>query len=254
MDDLMIKVDDVSKSYGGKEILKAVHLNVKRGETFLIIGRSGAGKSVLLRSIIGLVKPDRGGVFIDGKKLSDLNKNDLNKLRENIGIVFQGNALFDFLTVRENVGFFLDQNSLLSKDTITQKVKETLSLVGLEGIEEMYPYELSGGMKKRVAIARAIIYNPQIIIYDEPTTGIDPIAVDKIVSLIEDLHRKFKTTSIIVTHDLHVGLRLADRLAFLLGGRIIFEGTKDKLGELKDERIMQFMEGSSEGPIKEMEV
>jgi len=146
------------------------------------------------------------------------------------------------------------QHSNLSHESIREKVKETLQLVGMKDIENLYPYELSGGMKKRVAVARAIIYHPKIVIYDEPTTGVDPIAVDKIVSLIEDLHRKLSTTSIIVTHDLHMGLKLADRLAFLLGGRIIFEGSQEALKNLKDERIIQFMKGSSEGPIKETEV
>jgi len=250
----MIRVDNLSKSFGDKKVLDNVNLNINRGETFLIIGRSGAGKTVLLKSIVGLVRPDSGGIFINGKDLTTFKKNQLNTIRENIGIVFQGNALFDFLTVGENVGFFLYQNSKLPHLTIKEKVNQTLTLVGLEGTEELYPYELSGGMKKRVAVARAIIYKPQIIIYDEPTTGVDPIAVDKIVSLIEDLHNRFSITSIIVTHDLHVGLKLADRLAFLLGGKIIFEGSKRELSELKDERIMQFMRGSAEGPIKETEV
>jgi len=250
----MIRVDNLSKSFGDKKVLDNVNLNINRGETFLIIGRSGAGKTVLLKSIVGLVRPDSGGIFINGKDLTTFKKNQLNTIRENIGIVFQGNALFDFLTVGENVGFFLYQNSKLPHLTIKEKVNQTLTLVGLEGTEELYPYELSGGMKKRVAVARAIIYKPQIIIYDEPTTGVDPIAVDKIVSLIEDLHNRFSITSIIVTHDLHVGLKLADRLAFLLGGKIIFEGSKRELSELKDERIRQFMRGSAEGPIKETEV
>ncbi len=250
----MIKVVEISKSFGNKKVLDKVSFSINDGETFLIIGRSGAGKTVLLRSIVGLIKPDSGSIFIDGNDITNLNKDRLNDIRKNIGIVFQGNALFDFLNVEENVGFVLYHNQKIPRNKIREKVTETLKLVGLQGTENLFPYELSGGMKKRIAIARAIIYNPRIIIYDEPTTGIDPIAVDKIVSLIEDLHSKFSVTSIIVTHDLHVGLKLADRLAFLLGGKIIFEGTKDDLNELKDERIIQFMKGSSEGPIKETEV
>ena len=250
----MIEVVDVYKSFGGKKVLDKVRLTIRNGETFLVIGRSGAGKTVLLRSIIGLMKPDSGRILIDNKDITCINKTELNKIREKIGVVFQGNALFDFLTVEENVGFMFYQHSNFSRGLIRNKVKETLRLVGMEGIENLYPYELSGGMQKRVAIARAIIYNPRTIIYDEPTTGVDPIAVDKIVSLVENLHYKFSTTSIIVTHDLHVGLRLADRLAFLLGGKIIFEGTKEDMKDLKDKRIIQFMEGSSEGPIKDTEV
>ncbi len=250
----MIKVVDVSKSFGDKKVLNKVNLHIDDGETFLIIGRSGAGKTVLLRSLVGLLKPDSGSIFINGQDITHLSGKKLNEIRKSIGIVFQGNALFDFLNVEENVGFVLSQNRKISRTEIKEKVRQTLKLVGLPGVEELYPYELSGGMKKRIAIARAIIYNPKIVIYDEPTTGIDPIAVDKIVSLIEDLHKRFSVTSVIVTHDLHVGLKLADRLAFLLGGRIIFEGTKKELEELKDERIIQFMKGSSEGPIKETEV
>ena len=250
----MIKVDNVSKSFGSKRVLDKINLTINKGETFLIIGRSGAGKSVLLRSIVGLIRPEAGRIFIDDKNIMGLKKSDLNKVRKNIGVVFQGNALLDFLTVRENIGFVLYQNGMFSRQEIEEKVKETLKVVGLAGTEDMYPYELSGGMKKRVAIARSIVYKPRIVIYDEPTTGVDPIAVDKIVSLIENLHNKFLVTSIIVTHDLNVGMRLADRLAFLLGGRIIFEGTKKELNSLNDERITQFMEGSSKGPIKESEV
>jgi len=250
----MIQVENICKNFGEKEVLKKVNLTINKGETFLIIGRSGAGKSVLLRSIVGLLKPDSGRILIGGKDIITARKEELNQIRNGVGIVFQGNALFDFLTVAENVGFVLRQHGNLPKSELRTKVTETLALVGLNGIEDLYPHELSGGMRKRVGIARAIIYKPQIIIYDEPTTGIDPIAVDKIVSLIEDLHIKFSITSIIVTHDLLVGLRLADRLAFLLGGRIIFEGNKVELNELKDQRITQFMKGSSEGPIREMEV
>jgi len=250
----MIKVVDISKSFGEKKVLNKARLTINDGETFLIIGRSGAGKTVLLRSIIGLIKPDSGKILIDNEDITNLDRSSLNKMRRKIGVVFQGNALFDFLTVEENVGFMFYQHSNLSRESIRKKVKETLQLVGMRDIEDLYPYELSGGMKKRVAVARAIIYRPKIVIYDEPTTGVDPIAVDKIVSLIEDLHRKLSTTSIIVTHDLHVGLRLADRLAFLLGGKIIFEGSQKELKDLKDERIIQFMKGSSEGPIKEAEV
>ena len=250
----MIKVVDISKSFGEKKVLNKARLTINDGETFLIIGRSGAGKTVLLRSIIGLIKPDSGRILIDNEDITRLDRSRLNKIRRKIGVVFQGNALFDFLTVEENAGFMFYQHSNLSREAIREKVRETLELVGMRGIEDLYPYELSGGMKKRVAVARAIIYHPKIVIYDEPTTGVDPIAVDKIVSLIEDLHRKLSTTSIIVTHDLHVGLRLADRLAFLLGGKIIFEGSQEELKNLKDERIIQFMKGSSEGPIKETEV
>lgn len=250
----MIKIRNVYRSFGENEVLKGINLSINKGETFLIIGRSGAGKTVLLKNIIGLLRPDCGTISIDGVEITQLTKSKLEKVRLQFGLVFQGSALFDFLTIEENVGFFLYQHTDLKKSEIRKKVTETLALVGLEGIEDLYPYELSGGMKKRVAIARAIIYNPKILIYDEPTTGIDPIAVDKIVSLIDDLHKRLAVTSLVVTHDLEVGLKLADRLAFLLGGKIIFEGDKKDLEKSKDKRLIQFLKGSSGGPIKEMEV
>jgi phospholipid/cholesterol/gamma-HCH transport system ATP-binding protein len=250
----MIKIRKAFRSFNNKEVLKGIDLTVNKGENFLLIGRSGAGKTVLLKNIVGLLRPDSGTICIDGVDITQLSKKKLEKVRLQFGLVFQGSALFDFLTIEENVGFFLYQHTKLKKSDIRKKVSETLALVGLEKIEDMYPYELSGGMKKRVAIARAIIYNPKIIIYDEPTTGIDPIAVDKIVSLIEDLHQHLKITSVVVTHDLAVGLKLADRLAFLLGGKIIFEGDKKDLEDTQDNRLIQFLKGSSGGPIKEMEV
>lgn len=250
----MIKLVDIYKSFDEKQVLEGVSLSVNKGENFLIIGRSGAGKTVLLKNIIGLLRPDKGRIYIDNTDITSLDKPDLEKVRLQFGLVFQSSALFDFLSVGENVGFFLFQHSDLKRKKIKERVRETLALVGLEGIEDKYPYQLSGGMKKRVAIARAVIYNPKIIIYDEPTTGIDPISVDKVVSLIEDLHHRLAITSLVVTHDLEVGLKITDRLAFLLGGKIIFEGNKKKLDKTKDPRIIQFLQGSSAGPIKEMEV
>lgn len=254
MNSEMIKIQGVTKYFGEKCVLDGVDLSLKKGETFLIIGRSGAGKTVLLKNILGLLLPDAGKIFVDGVDITKLDKGELTRVRLQFGLVFQSSALFDFLTIEENVGFFLYQHTDLSRIEIRRKVKETLALVGLEKIEDMYPYQLSGGMKKRVAIARAVIYNPKIIIYDEPTTGIDPIAVDKVVSLIEDLHKHLSITSLVVTHDLEVGLKIADRLAFLLGGKIIFEGDKNDLKKTQDARVNQFIKGSSAGPIKEMEV
>lgn len=254
MKNKMVEVKNVFRSFGDKQVLKGVNFSIGAGETFLIIGRSGAGKTVLLKNIIGLLRPDSGTIRINGTDITKLNKNELEKVRLQFGLVFQSSALFDFLTIEENVGFFLYQHTKMSRYEIRKKVKDTLTLVGLRGIENMYPYELSGGMKKRVAIARAVVYNPKIIIYDEPTTGIDPISVDKVVSLIEDLHNRLAITSLVVTHDLDVGLKIADRLAFLLGGAVIFEGDKKDLKKSKDKRLLQFLKGSSGGPIQEMEV
>jgi phospholipid/cholesterol/gamma-HCH transport system ATP-binding protein len=250
----MIKLNDVKRSFGEKSVLKGVRLKVNKGETFLLIGRSGAGKTVLLKTILGLLRPDSGTIFIDGQEITQLTKAKLEKIRLKFGLVFQNSALFDFLTVWENVSFFFKQHTKMSRREMRKKVTQTLALVGLSGIEDAYPYELSGGMRKRVAIARAIIYNPKIIIYDEPTTGIDPIAVDKIVSLIKDLHNRLSITSVVVTHDLETGLKIADRIAFLLGGEIIFEGKSQDVKNTNDKRLLQFIQGASGGPIKEMEV
>jgi phospholipid/cholesterol/gamma-HCH transport system ATP-binding protein len=186
--------------------------------------------------------------------ITNLSSERLDKIRLKYGIVFQNSALFDSLTVKENVGFALYHHYNLSESEISKEVTHALEMVGLSGIEELSPYELSGGMRKRVAIARAIIYRPKMIIYDEPTTGIDPISIDKIVSLINDLHDRLSITTIIVTHDLSVGLKIADRFALLLQGRIVFEGRRDQIDNITDERVIQFIKGSASGPIKEMEV
>ncbi len=250
----MIQLSGVKRSFGINCILKGVNLKVNKGETYLLIGRSGAGKTVLLKTILGLLRPDSGSIFIEGQDITQLSKVKLEKVRLKFGLVFQNSALFDFLTVGENVSFFLKQHTKMTSDQMRQKASETLALVGLRGVEDMYPYELSGGMRKRVAIARAIIYDPKIIIYDEPTTGIDPISVDKIVSLIKDLHNRLFVTSMVVTHDLETGLKIANRIAFLFGGKIIFEGKKGQIKNTKDQRLVQFIKGASGGPIKEMDV
>jgi phospholipid/cholesterol/gamma-HCH transport system ATP-binding protein len=250
----MIELRNVKKGFEGKSVLNGINLTIKTGEVFLLIGRSGAGKSVLLKNIMGLMKPESGQILIDGKDICSLDEKERSKVRLQFGLVFQGAALFDFLTVAQNVGFYYDQHGGLSESKLQKKISQTLSLVGLEGIENAYPYQLSGGMKKRVAIARAIIYSPKVLIYDEPTTGVDPIAVDKIISLITELNNSLGITSLVVTHDLEAGLKIAHRLGFLLGGKIIFEGTKDDLAATKDQRLLQFLHGSSAGPIKEMEV
>jgi len=250
----IIKLEHITKSFEHKRVLNNVNLEVEQGEAFLILGRSGAGKTVLLKHMLGLLSPDKGKVFIDSIDLTKLPKERLDRIRLKFGIVFQNSALFDSLTVKENVGFALYHHSDLSEAQITKEVTQTLRLVGLSGINDRYPYELSGGMRKRVAIARAIIYRPKIIIYDEPTTGVDPISIDKIVTLIKDLHQRLSITTLVVTHDLPVGLKIAQRCAFLLQGRIIFEGRKEDLENITDPRVIQFMNGSSEGPIKETEV
>ena len=250
----IIRLSHISKSFENKKVLDDVSLNIEQGESFLIMGRSGAGKTVLLKHMLGLLLPDKGDVYVDKANLTKLPKERLDKIRLKFGIVFQNSALFDSLTIKENVGFALYHHSNMSEAQILKEVTATLRMVGLSGIEDRYPYELSGGMRKRVAIARAVIYRPKIIIYDEPTTGVDPISVDKIVLLINDLHERFSITTLVVTHDLPVGLKLAQRCAFLLKGKIIFEGKREELERVQDKRVIQFMEGSSEGPINETEV
>lgn len=250
----IIKLEHISKAFDHKKVLDDITLNIEEGESFLILGRSGAGKTVLLKHMLGLLMPDEGKVYVDKVDITTLPMERLDKVRLKFGIVFQNSALFDSLTVKENVGFALHHHSDLTEEQISKEVSATLKMVGLSDIDAFYPYELSGGMKKRVAIARAIIYRPKIIIYDEPTTGIDPISVDKIVPLIIDLHQRLSITTLVVTHDLPVGLKIAQRCAFLLRGKIIFEGKKEDLEHIHDERVIQFMEGSSEGPIKETEV
>jgi phospholipid/cholesterol/gamma-HCH transport system ATP-binding protein len=250
----ILRIENISKSFDHKNVLDRVNFTINDGEAFLILGRSGAGKTVLLKHMLGLLMPDSGKVFIDGVDITNLSSERLDKIRLKFGIVFQNSALFDSLSVKENVGFALYHHYNLSESEISKEVTYALEMVGLSGIEELSPYELSGGMKKRVAIARAIIYRPKMIIYDEPTTGIDPISIDKIVSLINDLHERLSITTIIVTHDLSVGLKIADRFALLLQGRIVFEGRRDEIENITDERVIQFIKGSASGPIKEMEV
>ncbi len=249
----MIRVDNLQKSFGEKKVLDNINLEVKDSETLVILGSSGQGKTVLLKHLVGLLKPDEGRVVVNNVDITKLSENQLNKMRLHFGIVFQENALFDFLNVRENVGFLMYEyrNILpgipmeISPDNIEKKVRKVLRLVGLEGVEELFPQELSGGMKKRVAIARAIILRPQIIIYDEPTTGIDPPTARKIDFLIKDLHDKLKITSVVVTHDLHCAFYVADRIAFLHGGRIEFVGRKEEFVNQQNPLIREFIDSFS---------
>jgi len=237
----IIKLENVSKSFEGKKVLEDVNFSVEEGQSFLILGKSGAGKTVLLKHIIGLIKPDKGKIYIDGADITSLSRERLDKVRLKFGIVFQSSALFDFLTVKENVGFALYHHSDLNYEQIEREVAYALEMVGLGGTQNLYPYQLSGGMKKRVAIARAIIYRPKIIIYDEPTTGVDPISVDKIVSIIRDLHKRLSITTLIVTHDLAVGFSLAEMCVFISEGRVLFKGKKEDFYKLDDEKIKKFI-------------
>jgi phospholipid/cholesterol/gamma-HCH transport system ATP-binding protein len=245
----MIEIKDIHKNFGENEVLRGVDLTIQKGETMVIIGRSGCGKSVLLKHIIGLLKPDRGNILVDGEDITSSNEGQLNKLRQKFGMLFQASALFDSMTVDENVGLGLREHTKLPEAEIKEKVRETLKLVGLSGIEEKKPAELSGGMKKRVGLARAIAMDPEYVLYDEPTTGIDPIMADVINELIINLRNTLAITSIAVTHDIVSAYKIADRIAMLYEGEIIFIGTPEETKSTKHPVVRQFIEGSAQGPI-----
>jgi len=245
----MIEIIDLHKSFGNRRVLSGVNLKIETGETLVIIGRSGCGKSVLLKHIIGLMKADSGKILIEGVDIFDHGKDEVNHFRMQIGMLFQGSALFDSLTVRENVGFSLYEHTRLPQDQIELRVKEKLRLVGLSGIEDFMPAELSGGMKKRVGLARAICTEPKIILYDEPTTGVDPIMADAINDLIIRMREQLRVTSIVVTHDMTSAYKVGNRIAMLYNGKIIGVGTPDEIRNSKDPFICQFITGSAQGPI-----
>jgi len=247
----MIEIRNLKKSFGKHKVLDGVNLNIHEGKTMVIIGQSGCGKSVLLKHIIGIINPNEGEILISGENITKLDSKNMAKLRLKFGMVFQGSALFDSLTVRGNVGFSLIENTDMSEDKIDKRVKECLSLVGLEGIEDKMPSDISDGMKKRVALARAISMKPDIILYDEPTVGIDPIRADSINKLIKELHDKLNITSIAVTHDMDSAYYIADEIAMLYKGKIINAGTPEETKNSSNPIIQQFVNGISEGPITE---
>ncbi|MGE4357428.1 MAG: ABC transporter ATP-binding protein [Candidatus Omnitrophota bacterium] len=246
----MIEIINLCKSFDGKKVLDNLNLEIKTGETIVIIGRSGCGKSVLLKLIIGLLKPDSGEIIIDGEDITRLKGKELDRIRMKFGMLFQSSALFDSLTVRENVGFFLYEHGYTEKDKIEERIRECLRLVGLAGTEDLYPVQLSGGMKKRVALARAICMHPEIILYDEPTTGLDPITADAINNLIVSLHDKLKITAIAVTHDMKSAFRIGDRIAMLYKGRIIAVGTPEEIKNTENPLVRQFILGEAKGMIE----
>ncbi len=247
----MIEIINLSKSFGDHRVLDNLNLIIKSGEVMVIIGRSGCGKSVLLKHMIGLLSPDFGQAIVDDKDISRMEEKELDELRLKFGMLFQGAALFDSMSVGENVGFVLREHSDTPEEAIQKKVAKALELVGLRGIEELMPAELSGGMKKRVGLARAICNDPNIILYDEPTTGVDPIGADAINDLIIELNKKLKVTSVVVTHDMVSAYKIADRIAMLYRGKIIAVGTPQEIRKTKDPIVKQFITGASKGPITE---
>lgn len=239
----MIEIRNLKKGFGENAVLRGVDLNIEAGENLAIIGRSGCGKSVLLKHIVGLLMPDEGYVKIEGMNLNELSTAELYSLRRKFGFLFQGAALFDSMTVEENVGLALTENNKnISAIEIDKIVAEKLELVGLPGIQKLKPSELSGGMKKRVGLARALVTNPDYILYDEPTTGLDPIMSDSIDELIKTLNEKLKVTSIIVTHDMLSVKNTADRIAMMHEGKIYFTGTPADLIDCGDRVVRDFIQ------------
>lgn len=247
----MIEIQNLSKSFDDHQVLEHVNLTIKTGETMVIMGRSGCGKSVLLKHIIGLLKPDEGTVLIDGADLSQLSGRELDTLRLKFGMLFQGAALFDSMTIYENVAFPLLEHTAMTTENIRRRVQECLQLVGLDKVDDLSPAELSGGMRKRAGLARALAMNPEIILYDEPTTGIDPIMGDIINDLINALRDRLKVTSIVVTHDMRSAYKVADRMAMLYNGTIVEVGTPEAIRHSKSALVQQFIKGEAVGPIRE---
>jgi phospholipid/cholesterol/gamma-HCH transport system ATP-binding protein len=231
-------------------VLDGVDLDIQSGETVVVLGPSGTGKSVLLKHIVGLMKPDSGSIEVEGEQIVGRREHELNVIRRRFGMLFQGAALFDSMTVGENVALALREHTRMSEDEIRGRVEERLEWVGLTKVESMKPASLSGGMRKRVGLARAVAMDPQFILYDEPTTGLDPIMADVIDQLIRGLQRRMGVTSVVVTHDLKSAFKVGDRLAMLLNGHIVFDGTPATFEASTDPVVKQFREGTSEGPIQ----
>lgn len=242
----MIEFQRIAKSFGDKAVLEGVDLSIAAGETITIIGGSGQGKTVFLKLILGLLEPDAGHVLFKGEDLGLMPEQDLIRMRSRIGMLFQGAALFDSLTVRENVAYPLREHFRYSEPEISQIVAEKLRLVGLPGIEEMMPADLSGGMKKRVGLARAIATNPDVLLYDEPTTGLDPANTKRICHLIRSLQEKLGVTSVVVTHDMEAAFSITDRIAMLSHRRFAFVGTKDEARSSRDPLVQNFIRGEME--------
>jgi phospholipid/cholesterol/gamma-HCH transport system ATP-binding protein len=242
----MIAVRDLKKQIGPQEILRGVNLTVAKGETLVIIGRSGSGKSVLLKHVIGLMQPDAGEIWIDGQDIIGLSERQLAAIRRKVGILFQGGALFDSMTVEENISFPLREAGEFDPEVIHAKVNEMLEVMEMEGQQDKMPVNLSGGMKKRVGLARSIIRRPSCILYDEPTSGLDPVVSDSINRLIRRLQERFHITSIVVTHDMKSAFHVADHIGYLHEGRIYFYGTSHELQASSDPVVQDFLLGRSE--------
>jgi len=246
----MIAVRSLKKTIGGQEILRDVDLDVARGETLAIIGRSGGGKSVLLKHLVGLMRPNAGEIWIEGQNIIGMSERALGAIRQKIGILFQGAALFDSMTVAENIAFPLREAGERNPKILREKIREMLDVVELEGQEDKMPESLSGGMKKRVGLARSIIRRPKCVLYDEPTSGLDPVVSDSINHLIRRLQERFGMTSIVVTHDMKSAFDVANHIAYLHEGRIYFHGTPAELQQTSDPLLQDFMQGRSDEKLR----
>ena len=248
----MITLRNIHKSFGPQKVLDGLDLDIPDGKITAIIGPSGEGKSVLLKHLIGLLQPDSGTVEVDGESILNLRRSELNRIRDKFGMLFQNVALFDSMTVFENVAFPLQEKTALSKREIRDKVLSALEDVGLKNIENKFPDELSGGMKKRVGLARAVVLAPKIILFDEPTTGLDPIIKRAIHQLIKDTHAKFGFTAVIVSHEIPEIFDVAHNVAMLFRGKILQHGTSDEIINSAEPAIRQFISGNLDGPIQMM--
>lgn len=247
---IMIQVIDVHKSFGKQKVLDGVHLEIEDGKTTVIIGRSGGGKSVLLKHIIGLLKPDQGQVMVDGVDIAQLKDKELNEIRKKFGMLFQEAALFDSLTVGDNVAFPLREHTTMKEDEIQATVADRLHAVGLTGIEDKMPSELSGGMRKRVGLARAIALRPKIVLFDEPTTGLDPVMTEAINQLIVNTQKNFDLTCVVISHDLQSIFKIGHKIAMLYEGQIVAYGSPGDIQSSENPVIRQFLAGSTDGPIR----
>lgn len=246
----MISLSNLHKSFGSQSVLNGLNLEIPAGQITAIIGPSGEGKSVLIKHMIGLMQPDRGQIEVDGENILGIRRSQLNRIREKFGMLFQNAALFDSMNVFENVAFPLQEKTGLSKNEIHERVISALEDVGLKNIEHKYTDELSGGMKKRVGLARALLLNPKIILFDEPTTGLDPIIKRAIHQLIRDTHEKFGFTAVVVSHEIPEIFDVAQNVAMLYKGKILQFGTADEIRHSQDPVVQQFVSGSLDGPIQ----
>jgi phospholipid/cholesterol/gamma-HCH transport system ATP-binding protein len=246
----MIKIISLEKAFNGLEVLKGLNLTISEKEVIAVIGRSGEGKSVLLKHLLGLIKPDKGNILIEGEDITKAGSRELDKIRQKFGVVFQSSALFDSLTVYGNVAFPVKEKTKLTRKEVREKVIRALEIVGLKGMGKKYPAEISGGMKKRVALARALITEPSIVLFDEPTTGLDPIILNSIHRLIKRTHKEYGFTGLIISHEIPEIFEVADRVAMLHNGVIVETGTPEEIKNSSNPAVKQFITGSLEGPIE----